>query len=77
MVERHKETLAERLDPERHPFLTVTELVDLLHMDRVTVLDGIKRDPPDIPAVRVGRAWRVPTIWARSQVFPAETSAVS
>jgi excisionase family DNA binding protein len=62
------ETLDERLDPNRHPTLTVSEYVDLTGLDRKTVLDGVKRG--EIPAMKVGRALRIPTVWARSQIYP-------
>ena len=70
---KRTETLNQRLDPERHPFLTVTEWVEITGMDRLTILKGIERK--EIPALKIGRAWRIPTVWARAQVFPSKTVA--
>jgi excisionase family DNA binding protein len=66
VADSSSETLAERLNPERHPFHSTTETLAVLGVDRYTLIEAIHRG--EVPATRIGRAWRIPTAWLQAQV---------
>lgn len=52
-------------------FATTTEVAAILRYDGRTVRKAIEAG--DIPAVRAGSTWRVPTAWLRAQIGVAES----
>ena len=56
-------------------FASVPEVAALLRNDQQTIRDAIKRG--DIPAVRTGQRWRVPTAWLRAQAQIGASDAAS
>lgn len=50
-------------------FATVTEAAAVLHYDHRTVRAACTAG--DVPAIRVGSTWRIPTAWLREQAQPA------
>jgi excisionase family DNA binding protein len=56
-------------------FASVPEVAALLRNDQQTIRDAIKRG--DIPAVRTGQRWRVPTAWLRAQAQIGDSDAAA
>jgi len=56
-------SLNRRQDEEPRLFNTVDEVAKELRTNRKTIYDAIARG--EIPAVRIGRALRVPSAWLR------------
>jgi len=53
--------------PAGRLFASVPEFVTMSGYDQLTVRKGITAG--EIPAMRVGRTWRIPTSWIRAQAL--------
>ena len=45
-------------EPQRHGFLTVDQVADVLQLERHAVARMLKRG--DLPGFKIGRLWRIP-----------------
>jgi excisionase family DNA binding protein len=53
------------LDPVLNPAMNVEDLAKVLGTRRTATYDAIKRGDLDVPVIKVGRNWRVPTAAVR------------
>jgi hypothetical protein len=53
------------LDPVLNPTMPVDDLAIVLNTGRTATYDAIKRGDLDVPIIKIGRKWRVPTAAVR------------
>lgn len=54
------------MQSDESPFLTIQEVADYLRINRKTVIREV--DEGNIPAIRVGRQYRIPRTWITEQL---------